>query len=232
MRWIAEGFRLFRRSPLNWMMLSAIWLLVAFALVAIPTLGQLILYLLTPALGGGLLLGCRALEQGGRLLPNHLVAGLQSHAAPLVTVGGVYLIGNVLAFGAFMALGGGKIIAAALQRSSDPGAPPPNLPTDPLLAVFLLLPLFMAVIFAPALVVFRGVPAVDAMKTSFLACWRNLLPVLLFATVSAFLAMLAMLPYGLGALIWIPVYAGAVYRAYQAVFEEPPAPAAEQPASP
>ncbi len=232
MRWIAEGFRLFRRSPLNWMMLSAIWLLVAFALVAIPTLGQLILYLLTPALGGGLLLGCRALEQGGRLLPNHLVAGLQSHAAPLVTVGGVYLIGNVLAFGAFMALGGGKIIAAALQRSSDPGAPPPNVPTDPLLAVFLLLPLFMAVIFAPALVVFRGVPAVDAMKTSFLACWRNLLPVLLFATVSAFLAMLAMLPYGLGALIWIPVYAGAVYRAYQAVFEEPPAPAAEQPASP
>ena len=155
MRWIAEGFRLFRRSPLNWMMLSAIWLLVAFALVAIPTLGQLILYLLTPALGGGLLLGCRALEQGGRLLPNHLVAGLQSHAAPLVTVGGVYLIGNVLAFGAFMALGGGKIIAAALQRSSDPGAPPPNVPTDPLLAVFLLLPLFMAVIFAPALVVFR-----------------------------------------------------------------------------
>jgi len=219
MRWIGEGFKLFRRSPLNWMMLAAVWLLFALALVAIPTLGQLVLYLLTPALGGGLLLGARALDQGGRLLPNHLIAGLRSQPAHLVTIGGVYLVGNVLAFGAFMALGGGKIIAAAPQRAADPGAPPPEVPTDPLLAIFLLLPLFMAVIFAPALVVFRSMPALDALKTSFLACWKNLLPILLFAAVSAFFAMLAMLPYGLGALIWIPVYAGAVYRGYQAVFE-------------
>lgn len=228
-RWLGDGFRLFRRSPLNWMMLAAVWLLLALALVAIPTLGQLVLYLVTPALGGGLLLGCRALERGERLELGHLIAGLRSHATPLITIGGVYLTGNVLAFGAFLALGGSRIIAAALQRSSDPGALPPDMPTDPLLAIFLLLPLFMAVIFAPALVVFRGARALDAMRASFVACWQNLLPILIFAVASAVLAMLAMLPYGLGALIWIPVYAGAVYRGYQALFG-PDATRSEEPA--
>ena len=224
-RWIAGGLGLFRLRPLIWVALAAAWLLLAFALVAIPTLGQLVLYLLTPALGAGLLLGCRALERGDDLHISHLFAGIRSHPAPLITIGGVYLIGNVLTFGAFMLLGGGKIIAAALERAADPASPPPDLPSDPLLAVLLLVPLFMAVIFAPALVVFRGVAPLEAMKMSFMACWKNLLPILIFAVMSAVLALLAMLPYGLGTLVWIPVYAGAVYRGYQALFgPEPPAP--------
>jgi uncharacterized membrane protein len=223
-RWIAGGFGLFRRKPLIWVALAAIWLLLAIALMAVPTLGQLVLYLLTPALGAGLLLGCRTLERGEELQISHLFAGIRSHPAPLVTVGGVYLIGNVLTFGAFMLLGGGKIIAAAVERASDPNAPPPDLPGDPLLAVLLLLPLFMAVVFAPALVVFRSVAPLEAMKLSFMACGKNLLPTVIFAVVSAFLALFAMLPYGLGMLVWIPVYAGAVYRGYQALFgPEPPA---------
>jgi len=222
-RWIVDGFGLFLRKPIVWVALAAAWLLLALALLAIPTLGQLVLYLVTPALGGGLLMGCRALERGEDLRVSHLFAAIRSHPAPLITIGGVYLIGNVLTFGAFMLLGGGKIIAIALERASEPGAPPPDVPSDPLLAIFLLLPVFMAVIFAPALVVFRGVPALEAMKMSFMACGRNLLPILFFLVLSALLAILAMLPYGLGALVWIPVYGGAVYRAYQALFgPEPP----------
>jgi uncharacterized membrane protein len=217
-RWIAAGFGLFRLKPLVWVALAAAWLVIALALMAVPTLGQLVLYLLTPALGAGLLLGCQALEQGDDLRIGHLFAGIRSHPAPLVTIGGVYLVGNVLIFGAFMLLGGGKIIAAALERAADPTGPPPDVPTDPLLAVLLLLPLFMAVIFAPALVVFRGVAPLEAMKMSFLACGKNLLTILIFAVLSALLALLAMLPYGLGTLIWIPVYAGAVYRGYQELF--------------
>ncbi len=128
-----------------------------------------------------------------------------------------------------MMLGGEQIISAALERASDSNTPPPDIPAAPLLAVLLLVPLFMAVIFAPALAMFRGLPALEAMKASFTACLENLLPVLLFAVASALLAMLAMLPYGLGTLIWIPVYAGAVYRGYQALFGND-APAEEAPA--
>ena len=218
LKWIVDGFALFRLRPLVWIALAAVWLLLALVLVAIPTLGQLILYLVTPALGAGLLVGCRALERGNNLEIAHLFAGFRSHPAPLITIGGVYLLGNVITFGAFMMLGGERIISAALERASDPNAPPPDIPAAPLLSVLLLVPLFMAVIFAPALAMFRGLPPLEAMRASFMACLENLLPVMLFAVVSAMLAMVAMLPYGLGTLIWIPVYAGAVYRGYQALF--------------
>jgi uncharacterized membrane protein len=229
LKWLVDGFALFRLRPLVWVALAAIWLLLALVLVAIPNLGQLVLYLVTPALGAGLLVGCRALERGNDLEIAHLFAGFRSHPGPLITIGGVYLLGNVITFGAFMMLGGERIIAAALERASNPDAPPPDIPAAPLLSVLLLVPLFMAVIFAPALAMFRGLPALEAMKTSFKACLENLLPVLLFAVVSAVLAMLAMLPYGLGTLVWIPVYAGAVYRGYQALFGNE-SPAEESPA--
>jgi len=234
LKWIVDGFALFLLRPLVWIALAAIWLLLALGLLlANPNLGQLILYLLTPALGAGLLVGCRALERGNDLEIAHLFAGCRSHPGPLITIGGVYLLGNVITFGAFMMLGGDRIIAAALERASDPNAPPPDIPAAPLLSVLLLVPLFMAVIFAPALAMFRNLPALEALKASFTACVANLAPVLLFAAVSAVLAMLGMLLfamvsvvlpmlavllYGLGTLVWIPVNAGAVYRGYQALF--------------
>jgi uncharacterized membrane protein len=229
LKWIVDGFALFRLRPLVWIALAAVWLLLALVLLAIPQLGQLVLYLVTPALGAGMLVGCRALERGNDLEISHLFAGFRSHPGPLVTIGGVYLLGNVVTFGVFMMLGGQQIVTAALERASDPTNPPPDIPAAPLLSVLLLVPLFMAVIFAPALTLFRGLPALEAMKVSFTACLENLLPVLLFALVSAVLAMVAMLPYGLGTLVYIPVYAGAVYRGYEALFGND-TPAEEAPA--
>lgn len=231
LKWIVDGFAIFRLRPLVWIGLAGAWLLMALALVAIPTMGQLLLYLVTPALGAGLLVGCRALERGNDLEFAHLFAGFRSHAAPLISIGGVYLLGNVLTFGAFMALGGERIISAAMERATDPNLPPPDIPAAPLLSIFLLVPLFMAVLFAPPLAMFRQLSALDAMKASFRACMENPLPVLVFAVVSAVLAMIAMLPYGLGTLLWIPVYSGAVYRGYEALFEQVP-PTEETPAPP
>ncbi|MFO1205976.1 MAG: BPSS1780 family membrane protein [Burkholderiales bacterium] len=219
LKWIVDGFALFRLRPSVWIALTAIWMLISVALVTIPSLGQLVLYLVTPALGAGMLVGCRALERGHNLEIAHLFAGFRSQPGPLISIGGVYLLGNVITFGAFMMLGGDRIITAALERAADAQVSPPDVPAAPLLSVFLLVPLFMAVVFAPPLVMFQNLPALQAIKASFLGCMANLAPVLLFAVLSATCAMIAMLPYGLGMLVWIPIYAGAVYRGYKALFE-------------
>lgn len=219
LKWIVDGFALFRLRPSVWIALTAIWMLICVVLVLIPSLGQLLLYLVTPALGAGMLVGCRALERGHNLEISHLFAGIRSHPGPLITIGGFYLLGSVITFGVFMMLGGDRIITAALERAADANLSPPDVPAAPLLSVLLVVPLFMAVIFAPALVMFQNLPAVQAIKASFTGCLANLAPVLLFAVLSAVLAMIAMLPYGLGMLIWVPIYAGAVYRGYKALFE-------------
>ena len=61
--WIAEAFGLFRRSPVIWIALHLVLLLIAFGLFMIPRLGIYLVYLLWPLL---LWLGFVALGAGRR----------------------------------------------------------------------------------------------------------------------------------------------------------------------
>ena len=52
--------------------------------------------LLMPVFMAGLMDGCRALEQGQPLKVGHLAQGFRRNAANLVTIGGIYLVGNLI----------------------------------------------------------------------------------------------------------------------------------------
>jgi uncharacterized membrane protein len=84
----------------------------------------------------------------------------------------------------------------------------------------LLVPLLMAYWFAPALVVFDNMPALEAMKLSFAACWRNMAPFLVYGLVTFVLAMLAAIPFGLGFLVLVPTVTASFYASYRDVFGE------------
>jgi uncharacterized membrane protein len=81
-------------------------------------------------------------------------------------------------------------------------------------------PLLMAYWFAPALVIMHGVAPIAAMKASFGACLRNILPFLVYGIVMMVLAFLAMIPVGLGMLVWIPLSFTSTYAAYRDIFTE------------
>ena len=98
-QWIVTGFFLFRKVPLVWIILCTTLLLIAATLSLIPMAGQFIFTLLSPVFLAGLMIGCRALEQGGKLEITHLFAGFRSTAGPLITIGGIYLVGQVLILG-------------------------------------------------------------------------------------------------------------------------------------
>jgi uncharacterized membrane protein len=87
-----------------------------------------------------------------------------------------------------------------------------------LVMLALLLPVSMALWFAPALVVFHERSAGEAMKASFVACLRNIVPFLLYGVVAFLLAMLASLPFGLGWLVLGPVLAASLYTGYRDIF--------------
>ena len=65
-------------------------------LLSIPKLGPLLFNLLFPVFFAGLMLGCRALEQGKKLDIGYLFAGFRENASSLVTVGGIYLVGMLI----------------------------------------------------------------------------------------------------------------------------------------
>ena len=80
----------------------------------------------------------------------------------------------------------------------------------------LMLPLLMALWFAPALVIFHDVQPMAAMKSSFQGACANTAPG--FGSVGFVLAILAVIPLGLGLLVLGPVMWGTMYVGYRDIF--------------
>ncbi len=72
--------------------------------------------------------------------------------------------------------------------------------------------------FAPALVVLRGVAPVDAMRLSFAASMKNIVPFLLWSIIYFIAAMIATIPFGLGWIVLVPVLMLTLYVSYKDVF--------------
>lgn len=227
-QWLVGGFGLFRKNPLIWLALIAVYFLIALALSIIPIVGQLLFQILAPVFAAGFMLGCRALEQGEELEIAHLFAGFRAHTVQLVTVGGLYLTGVLLFSGMIMLLGGGtmlKIPSPEELQGMDEAAVAAmgkGMLLALLTALALVMPLLMAYWFAPALVALDGLTAVEAMKLSFVACLRNMLPFLVYGTLALVLLVLASIPFGLGLLVMIPVMLASQYASYRDIFADRP----------
>jgi uncharacterized membrane protein len=74
--------------------------------------------------------------------------------------------------------------------------------------------------FAPALVAMHNVPPAKAMMASLGATFRNVGPFLVFGLVMFFFLLVAMIPFGLGLLVWAPVMIASGYFSYREVFTE------------
>ena len=222
-QWIVEGFALFRKAPFMWVTLTLVLALIWMILFAIKLVGPLLFNLLSPVFFAGFMIGCRELEQGRELELAHIFAGFRHHAAPLVTVGGVYLVGMIIILGLIFVTAGGSVLPAALGgKHTDMGAVVSavrSLALALIVACAVYVPLLMAVWFAPLLVAFHGMPAVPAMKLSFEACWRNMLPFTVYGFVVLVLWFLASIPLLLGLLIVLPVVLCSIYASYKDVFE-------------
>jgi hypothetical protein len=231
-QWLAAGYELFRRNPVVWLALTVALALLWAASFIIPVLGPLLFNLLSPALFAGLMIGCRALERGEPLEIGHLFAGFRQHAAPLVTVGGVYLVGTVIVVGIVLVVAGGSMLPAVLTKPETDIETLRAAARSVMLALAIgaaaYLPVLMMIWFAPMLVVFNGLPPVAAMKLSFTACVSNTVPFLVYGAAVAMAWIVLSLPAALGpvggmlaiALLVasIPALIGSVYASYRDIF--------------
>lgn len=216
--WIRSGWRLFRRQPAIWVLLTLVFGLIAIALSVIPLIGQLALVLLGPVFVGGMMLGCRKAERGEELELADLFSGFRRNTGSLITVA---LIGLALivAIVVPMTLVTG---ASAMFVSMVGGHSTAMVGTGALLNFLLILaltiPVNMALWFAPALVILEDQRPTRAVAQSFRACIKNLVPFVLYGLILFVLAFVASIPLGLGWLVLGPVVVGSMYAAYQDIF--------------
>ena len=219
--WLRYGWALFLGTPGVWAALTAIAFVVLLCLCFVPWLGTLLASLLLPVIGAALLHVCQKIANDQVPVIADLLAGFRQseNTGKLLLLGvffmvAIWIISHIVAFFAwghltgFGAMGGSSGFAAALGGV--------------LLAMLLLLvfsvPLFMAMWFAPALVLFNNMSAPDALKASFEACLKNAVPLGVFGLIVMVLTVFSALPVGLGLLVLSPVLAGANYASYRDVF--------------
>lgn len=229
-QWIVEGFRIFRKQPLMWIALIVVMVLIWLASVMVPLIGALAISLLGPVFFAGLMMACRDTDQDAEPRLGQLFAAFRTHAAPLVTVGGIYLVGNIIAIGITFGVAGGSALPTVLSKT--PGdveafkAAARGLSLGVAVGMAVFLPVLMAVWFAPLLIVFHDMPPVEAMKRSLVACWQNTLPFLVYGIAILVLWVLASIPLMLGLIVLLPVLVCSIYASYKDIFPAIAAPPA------
>lgn len=219
--WIAEGYALFKKQPGIWILVLIVVLACSILISIVPVIGTLAQMVLMQVFMGGIMLGCRALDEGGSLEVGHVFAGFKQSTGDLIVLGVLALVGWVIALiPALLIAGGGTFVA--MMRGGEYMPVIGTLGLTFLLAVLvafaLALPLYMALWFAPSLIVFNNLKAVDAMKASFGACLKNIVPFLLYSVVLLALSVLAAIPLGLGFLVLGPVVMASIYTGYRDIF--------------
>lgn len=217
--WLRRGWITFMANPGVWIAMTIILFVIYFGLSIVPLIGQLAANLLAPLLGAGMLAACRKAENGQTLEIPDLFAGFKTNSGELVVLGLLYMAGMFTIF-AFVALLGSSSVAGGmlLGRPAGFGIAFGGMLLAILLSALLSVPLIMAMWFAPALVLFNNVKPVAALKASFSACQKNLLPFLIYGVFTLVLCFFAALPLGLGFLVLVPVLAGSLHASYRDIF--------------
>ena len=221
--WIVGGWNLFKKQPGMWIGLILVAAVIFIVMAIIPFIGSLAMMVIGPVFAGGVLLGCKALDEGGGLEIGHLFAGFKEKFGTLAAVGALYLAAVVVISLVVGLVFGAGMFALFAGSGGEPGAgAAAGAVLGSLLMVLvmlaLMLPVVMAIWFAPALVVFNDRGAIDAMKESFAGCLKNIVPFLLYGVIMIVFNVLAAIPIFLGYLVFLPVAAASIYTSYRDIY--------------
>ncbi len=217
--WIAAAWSIFRRSAGVWIGMIIVLCIIYVVLGIVPIVGAIATISAAPVFTGGLMLASRTIDQGGEAQFAQLFGGFKHRFGALVGVGVLYLVGMAVIL-LIVGLTTGASVFTVINATTpeEVMAAGAGLMLAALIFLALLVPLLMAVWFAPALVVFHDIGTMAAMKASFAGCLRNMMPFLLYGIVLFIASILASIPLMLGWLVLGPVTAASIYTAYRDIY--------------
>ena len=239
-RWLGEGWQLFRVAPLGWLALVFAYWLIITVVSLVPYAGLAAAAVMVPAFSVGFMAAARAAERGARLELGLLFEGFRHAPVPQLALGVAYFA-CLVAVVAASSLADGGALARMLLMGGSPDAEAVQaggLGTAAAAAALLYAPVMMMFWFAPPLAAWNGAPPAKAMffsAAAFLMNWRAFLAYGAACLAATFVLSGAML-FG-GAVLRVPAMAlvtpvlivllpmlfASFYASYRDVFAvEPP----------
>lgn len=231
--WWGAAWRLlfYRGAGAVWIVMCLIALVILALLHVIPVIGSIAAQIGWFVFGGGLMLAASKTEQATPPAVGDLFAGFGAPLGPLVIAGALVTVAVLMVFGALAVAGAGALLGALFGGASASLSVLVGLGTASLLfllvGLVLLIPIGMAAWLAPALIVLRQQPPIEALKASLAACWANLGALTVYGLLWTGLAIVASIPLGFGWLVlaglaWLvlaPLMVLSTYAAYRDLFE-------------
>ena len=181
-QWILGGFAIFRRNPvLLGMLVVAYWFTVLF-LNIVPVIGVLLASLAIPGLSVGLMQAARNVERGQPVGIQTLYGSLRDNARTLIALGALYLCCTLGALALSSLVDGGALLKFMLSNSRAERAliEDADFTLSALFIMLLMAPVLMAWWFAPVLAAWHRLGVGKALFFSFIACWMNWRPFLVY----------------------------------------------------
>lgn len=224
--WIRQAFALFRRQPAGWISLLSCWTLFTVAIfLIVPIVGPALATMLQPALFAGFVLAARDQERDVPVTISYLFAGFRVNGRALVTIGSLALVAEILVVILIGLLGFPRTIPVLESGMPDVQAYWLLLDGKEWLLIlgFGLMLLLKGVLWftTPLLALYPMRPS-HAIRWSFYAFIANFLPLLLFGLLMQVIFFFAALPWLLGLLVAMPVYAISHYTSYRQAFDDTP----------
>jgi len=215
---------LFQRDAIAaWIVVCLIALLIFGLLNVAPFFGPIAGQISLFVFAGGLMLAARKTDQGTLPAVRDLFAGFGPLLARLVIGGALLVLAVLLVASAASVAGIGAVVGAVFGGVAGNLALLARLggtsPLVALAALLLLLPIGMAAWLAPALIVFRKQPPVEALKASLAACWVNRGALAMYGLLWIGCFVAASIPFLLGWPVLTALTALSTYAAYKDLFE-------------
>lgn len=218
-RWIAEGFRLYRRNPSLLILLALNYWLLFLVIFLIPHVGSLAANIVLQALSVTVMNGCRAIDRSTPVAMDIVWSGFKRNLPNLLRLGGLYLLAELL-IAMVLVVGFGASLEDVLGAGQ--GQRPPagdGLPPFLFAALGLTIPLILTFWFAPMLVAWHDIGVLKAVFFSAVAVLRNWSAFAVYGASAVLVSSLVPSAFGLfgggtGALATISVLAGLMFLAF------------------
>ncbi len=199
LQWLTNALSLIFRFPVTWLFLILLYFFVLGAISLIPMAGSFLMYFLGPVFMAGFMVGCQDSFHDEKLKIRHLFSGFNHNPSSLVLVGVIYFFALVVIM--ILSVGLGFLILpidmSALGEEPSmiiQALMTPQFAIVILVAFGLMILPYAAIWFAPALIALDGKEAITAMKMSFSACFKNILPMIAYGFAMLFFYILLFIP--------------------------------------
>lgn len=198
-RWVSDAWRLFKVSPGVWLAMMLVYVVCQMVIAMIPFAGSLF----GPVFMAGFFRASQTAAEEGVVRLEEVFSGFRERLGSLMLVGvlTVAFIAGIVILA--MVVGFAGLGVTGFDASNGAAALIPILILS-LVVAGLVMPVIMMGWFAPALVIFQGMGAYEAMKCSFRACLLNIMAFTVYSLVLLLFFIACLIPVGIGLALSLP----------------------------